>query len=80
MKVRKGIELGDSLIWLGGEAKGQRLNIRVNRYIKVLTSELIKVIVRADGDRVKKLLDDYDLVLMTVTRSQEQEGYIYNSG
>ena len=74
------IELGDSPVRLGGKAKGQRLNIRVNRYIKVLTSELIKVIMRADGDRVKKLLDVYDLVLMTVTRSQEQEGYFYNLG
>ena len=70
MKVRKGIELGDSLIRLGGEAKGQRINIRVNKYIIVLTSELIIDVLRADGEWIKKLLDDCDLKLMTVTRSQ----------
>ena len=74
------IWLGDSPIWFGGKAKGQRLNIGANRYILVLPSRLIKVILQAEGKRLKKFLDVYDLIFNDSHKKTNPEGYIYNSG
>ena len=79
MKVRKGIELGNSLVRLGGEAKGQRLNIGANRYNLVLPSRLIKVILRAEGERLKKFLDVYDLIFDDSHKKPNPEDLFYNS-
>ena len=64
----------DESVGLGGETKGQRLNISRDKYILVLTSELTKVIDDAEGYWNKKLLNASDQTLMTVTRSQNQKG------
>ena len=79
MKVRKGIELGDSPVRLGGEAKGQRLNIGANRYILVLPSRLIMVILQAEGERLKKFLDIYDLIFNDSHKKPNPDDLFYNS-
>ena len=71
LKVRKGIEIKRRFVGLGNVAKGQSSKICGGKYNLVLTSESIE---KSRLQRNKKLLNANDLLIMTVTRSQNKKG------
>ena len=70
LKVRKGIEIKRHFVGLGNVAKCQSSKICGGKYSLVLTSKSIE---KSRLQRNKKLLNVYDLLMMTVTRSQNKK-------